>query len=184
MANQDSNIKVTWRLLLTVVAMFIFAVFVMPPIYDVFCEITGLNGKTGDQYQAISAEVDTSRKVKVQFLATNNESMPWKFEPMQSEIYVYPGEEVEVRYFAKNPTKSDMVAQAVPSVIPFKAAEYFHKTECFCFNNQPLDAGESTEMALRFIVDIDVAKSVNTITLSYTIFDITEASELQSVAQN
>ncbi len=183
MAAKDT-MRVTWRLLFTVVAMFIFAVFIMPPIYDVFCEITGLNGKTGDQYQAISAEVDKSRKVKVQFLATNNECMPWQFKPMQSEIYVHPGEEVEVKYFANNPTAENMVAQAVPSVIPFKAAEYFHKTECFCFNNQPLKAGESTEMALRFIVDIGVAKSVNTITLSYTLFDITAATTQQSIAQN
>ncbi len=179
----NSTQKITWRLLFTVVGMFIFAVFIMPPIYDVFCEITGLNGKTGEQYKAISAEVDKNRKIKVQFLATNNESMPWRFEPMQSEIYVHPGEEVEIKYFAKNPTDKNMIAQAVPSVIPFKAAEYFHKTECFCFNNQPLKSGESAEMALRFIVDLDVAKSVNTITLSYTLFDITAAAQ-QTIAQN
>ena len=73
-----------------------------------------------------------------------------------------------------------MVAQAVPSVVPFKAAEYFHKTECFCFNQQPLDGGENAELPLRFIVDQDVPKQVHTITLSYTLFDITDKLTLAS----
>lgn len=171
----DANYKVTVKLTILVVGMFVFAIFVLPPLYDVFCDITGLNGKTGQQYKAVSAGIDKSRTVKVQFLATNNETMPWHFKPMISEIRVHPGEEIEVKFYAKNPTKNDMVGQAVPSVIPFKAAEYFHKTECFCFNNQPLKAGESAELPLRFIVDRDVAKTVNTITLSYTMFDITAA---------
>lgn len=185
MASSDTR-KVTLKLTATVIAMFVFAVFIMPPIYDVFCDITGLNGKTGGQYEAVSAEINRDRTVKVQFLATNNESMPWRFEPMLNEIRVHPGEEVEVRFYARNPTNRDMVAQAVPSVIPFKAAEHFHKTECFCFNSQPLKAGESTEMALRFIVDPDVEKTVNTITLSYTLFDITatELANNQSAAQD
>ncbi|MCV6624491.1 MAG: cytochrome c oxidase assembly protein [Cellvibrionaceae bacterium] len=173
----NSTKTLVLKLLAGALLMFGFAVFVMPPIYDLFCEITGLNGKTGERYQALPAAIDTSRQIKVQFIATNNETMPWVFKPSQQQIYVHPGEEVEVRYFAHNPTGRDMVAQAIPSVVPFKAAEYFHKTECFCFNSQALKAGQSADMALRFIVDPDVAKTVNTITLSYTLFDITAVTE-------
>ena len=163
------------RLLGVVVAMFVFAIWVMPPLYDVFCDITGLNGKTGGQYQAVNVAVDASREVKVQFLATNNEGMPWSFAPEISSIKVHPGEEVEVRYLATNPTSRAMVAQAIPSLVPFKAAEYFHKTECFCFNQQALAGGESAELPLRFIVDQDIPKQVNTIMLSYTLFDVSAA---------
>ena len=67
-----------------------------------------------------------------------------------------------------------MVAQAVPSVSPSRAAEYFHKTECFCFNHQPLDGETSTEMPLQFIIDQDLPRDIRTITLSYTIFDVTD----------
>ncbi len=168
----------TVRLLAIVVAMFVFAIWVMPPLYDAFCEVTGLNGKTGGKYQPVAAEIDTSREVKVQFLATNNEGMPWSFKPAQATIMVHPGEEVEVRYLATNPTGRDMVAQAIPSVVPFKAAEYFHKTECFCFNQQALGSGESAELPLRFIVDQDIPKQVHTITLSYTLFDVSDRVEL------
>lgn len=182
--SEQANSKLVGKLLLTVVGMFAFAIWVMPPIYDVFCEITGLNGKTGDKYQSVSAEVDTSRTITVQFLAANNETMPWVFKPMLKSIKVHPGEEVEVKFFAENNTQRDMVGQAVPSLVPFLAAEYFHKTECFCFNNQPLKAGESAELPLRFIVDLDVAKAVNTITLSYTLFDITQATVESLVSIN
>lgn len=153
--------------------MFFFAIFVLPPIYDVFCEVTGLGGKTGGQYVAVDAGVDKGRTIRVQFVATNNGAMPWLFEPKVTEVSVHPGEAVPVQFWAKNPTGKDMVAQAIPSVSPANAARYFHKTECFCFNQQPLEAGEDAELPLVFIVDRDLPAAVNTITLSYTLFDVT-----------
>lgn len=175
--------KTLVKLLVGVVGMFVFAVFVMPPLYDVFCEVTGIGGKTGGPYQVVEAGVDRSRTVKVQFVATNNGAMPWEFGPVVHEVEVHPGEATEVAFFAKNRTDKDMVAQAIPSVSPFSAAGFFHKTECFCFNQQPLQAGESAELPLVFIVDRDLPKAVNTVTLSYTLFDITERVDSTAVAQ-
>ncbi|NHO67953.1 cytochrome c oxidase assembly protein [Aestuariicella hydrocarbonica] len=172
-STQNSTRIITLKLLAVVVAMFVFAIYVMPPLYNLFCDITGLNGKTGGRYQPTEIVVDTSRQVTVQFLATNNENMPWRFQPVLQSVKVHPGEEVEIRYYAQNPTSRDMVAQAVPSLVPFKATDYFHKTECFCFNQQPLAAGSSAELPLRFIVDQDIPDQLHTITLSYTLFDIT-----------
>jgi cytochrome c oxidase assembly protein subunit 11 len=172
------------KLGVTVVAMFVFAVFIMPPLYDLFCDITGLNGKTGSAYKVENVNelgVDTSRTIKVQFIASNNENMPWEFRPTVKTVEVHPGEPTVIHYFAHNTTTKKMVAQAVPSLVPYKAANYFHKTECFCFNQQPLEAGESAELGLSFIVDLDVPKQLNTITLSYTLFDITEK---QNSAEN
>ncbi len=171
---ERSTAKIALTLCIGAVAMFVFAIFIMPPMYDLFCDITGLNGKTSGRYQTISAEIDTSREINVQFLATNNASMPWEFGPTMQSIKVHPGAETLVNYQAKNTTSYDMVAQAVPSLVPFKAAEYFHKTECFCFNRQPLAAGKSAKLPLSFIVDIGIPKQIHTITLSYTLFDITE----------
>ena len=164
----------------TVVMMFVFAIFIMPPLYDLFCEVTGLNGKTSGPLVGATATrvdasgVDLSRTVKVQFVATNNDYMPWQFKPSIKTVRVHPGKPTVVTYFAHNPTNKPMVAQAIPSLVPSKAASYFHKTECFCFNQQPLAAGESAELGLSFIVDIDIPKQVNTITLSYTLFDVTD----------
>jgi cytochrome c oxidase assembly protein subunit 11 len=162
------------RLGTLVVGMFVFAVWVMPPIYDVFCEITGLNGKTGGRYEAVSTQVDTSRTITVQFVATNNEGMPWEFSPEVQTVKVHPGEQTRINYLAHNLTTNDMIGQAIPSLVPFKAANYFHKTECFCFEQQPLKAGESAELPMFFIVDLDLPEHIHTITLSYTLFDVTE----------
>ena len=170
----------------TGVVMFAFAIFIMPPLYDLFCDITGLNGKTGGPYvidgdansngladNADDLGIDTSRIIKIRFIATNNESMPWEFRPIVKTIAVHPGEPTVINYYAHNPTEQDMMGQAVPSLSPSKAINYFHKTECFCFNQQPLKAGESAELGLSFIVDRDIPRYVNNITLMYTLFDIT-----------
>ncbi|GAB2892025.1 cytochrome c oxidase assembly protein [Microbulbifer echini] len=169
----SKNTKITVKLLALAASMLVFAIFVMPPLYDAFCEITGLNGKTGGRYVAVPAAIDESRTITVQFVASNNDNMPWKFSPSVRSVDVHPGEAADTVFHAFNPTKKDMIGQAIPSLVPFKAAEFFHKTECFCFNQQVLKAGEEAKLALRFIVDPDIPENVNTITLSYTLFDVT-----------
>ena len=174
------------RIALVAVAMFGFG-YLLVPLYDVFCEITGLNGKTGQVDESTVAsryEVDTSRLITVQFVANNNLGMAWEFGPVVHTMQVHPGKVYETSYTAFNPTAHDMVGQAVPSVAPTKASRYFNKTECFCFNNQPLAAGERKEMPLRFIVDPNMPRSVKTLTLAYTVFDVTDKAKLDTVAMN
>tara|TARA_R110001583_G_scaffold16518_6_gene67612 strand:+ start:715 stop:1281 length:567 start_codon:yes stop_codon:yes gene_type:complete len=180
----DRNIAIlSIKLLGLVVVMFAFAMWVMPPLYNALCEVLGINGKTGRQYTVVDSQVDTSRTVKVQFVAQNNEAMPWEFSPNTSQVEVHPGESANVTYYAKNTQDRYMVSQAIPSLVPSRAAEYFHKTECFCFNQQPLAAGANADLALQFIVDRDLPKDIHVITLSYTIFDVTEmAAKQDSVA--
>lgn len=162
------------------VLMFAFAVWVLPPLYTLLCEVSGLR-KVDGAYEAVETEVDTSRTVTVQFVATHNDAVPWEFRPMDFKVTVHPGEKKVIKYFAKNLSADNMVAQAVPSIMPFNAVNYFHKIECFCFNRQPLAAGESAELGLQFVVDQDLPKQVKHITLSYTLFDITDL-EAPSVA--
>ena len=163
------------KLSIVVVAMFAFVFVVMVPLYDVLCDALGINGKTsGERYQVVDAAVDTSREIRIQFVASNNAGMQWEFRPTQSVMRIHPGGVNDTMFYAKNPLTKDMVAQAIPSVSPARAAEYFHKTECFCFNQQPLAGGEQAEMPLQFIVDQDLPADIKTITLSYTLFDVTE----------
>ncbi len=159
---------------LSVIAVFMFvAVFtIMPPLYNLLCEVTGLR-KVSESYQAEEIKVDEERWVNVQFVATHNDAMPWDFRPMEFKVKVHPGQKKVIKYFVKNNTDKDMVAQAVPSITPYSSVNYFHKIECFCFNRQPLAAGESAELGLEFVIDQDLPKQVKTITLAYTLFDIT-----------
>lgn len=157
------------------VMMFAFVFVVMVPLYDVLCEALGINGKTSAQaYTAVPAQVDESRTVTVQFIASNNEGMPWEFGPSTTMMKVNPGAVNGTVFLARNPMPEAMVGQAIPSVSPARAAQYFHKTECFCFNQQPLEGETAAELPLQFIVDQDLPSDIKTITLSYTIFDVTD----------
>lgn len=165
-----NNPKVIGKLLVLVVAMFGFG-FALVPLYDVFCDITGLNGKTGDKVSFETAPiVDESRLVKITFLASLNASMPWEFKPQQSFIEVHPGKPTTISYVAKNISNKSIVGNAVPSVTPGLAAAYFQKTECFCFTQQELKAGEEKIMPVTFIVDSELSEDINEIALSYTFF--------------
>lgn len=169
---KPNNSKVIKKLVLVVFAMFGFG-FALVPLYDVFCDITGLNGKTNDVAVVYADDgIDTSRTVKVQFITRMAKGIPWQFEPVVNEISVHPGEMKFVDFYAKNLSQHDIVGQAVPSVSPGLAAGYFQKIECFCFTQQPLKSGEEVKMGLQFYVDLEIPKEINTLTLSYTLYDI------------
>src|SRR6056300_1325777 len=165
------------RLATAAVLMFGFG-FALVPLYEVFCDITGLNGKNFTQGPAAITAVDRSRTVQVQFVTANPAEMPWEFRPTERTIRVFPGEDKVTAFYAKNPTPEWMVAQAVPSVSPAEAAQYLHKVNCFCFDRQPLDAGAEAEMPMVFFIDPKIPEHLDSITLSYTLFDITDQVEV------
>ncbi len=172
-AKAQQNSKVVKKLMLIVFGMFGFG-FALVPLYDVFCDITGLNGKTSTTAAVYNVEkIDTQRVVTVQFISRTAQGIPWKFEPMVREIKVHPGEMKLVKFYAKNESTRDIIGQAVPSVSPGLAAAYFQKIECFCFTQQPLKANEEVEMALQFYVDPELPEDISTLTLSYTLYDVT-----------
>lgn len=157
------------------VGMFGFA-FALVPLYELLCDAIGINGSTNQvayEYVQAGQAVDKSRSIKVEFITNNHGNMPWVFSPEKFSIRVHPGELSQALFVAQNPTDKSMVGQAVPNVTPAQAAQYFQKTECFCFERQKLAAGERVDMPLRFVVDPDLPQSVHTISLSYTLFDIT-----------
>ncbi len=183
--NKNANNKIVIRnLLFAVVAMFGFG-FALVPLYDVFCSITGLNGKTGEQYVADTAiQIDTTREIKVEFLANLNDGMPWEFEPLTRSIRVHPGESSRIEYIARNKTSRDIVGQAIPSVSPGQAASYFQKTECFCFSEQVLKAGEEKRMPVIFMIDPAIDEDIHEVTLSYTFFIKPGTDNRKAVTKN
>lgn len=166
------------RSLMIVVAMTGFG-FVMVPIYNVFCDVTGLNGKMDlSVASAVPEGVDDSREVVVEFDVNYNQDMVWKFKPQHTTLKIHPGELASTGYFATNPSKRTMVAQAIPSISPSKASKYFKKVECFCFSSQKLGPGETANLGLRFYLDKELPEDVRRVTLSYTLFDVTDQKHL------
>jgi len=168
----SSSISAT-KLFFFAVAMFGFG-YALVPLYDMLCDITGLNGKSDNvtQPQQANFEVDESRTITVEFITTLNQGMSWDFEPETAKIQVHPGKPYQASFFVKNKTNRSIIGQAIPSVAPYSAANHFIKTECFCFNNQLLEAGQSLEMPVVFVINPALPEHVKTVTLSYTYFDV------------
>ncbi|MDX1836129.1 cytochrome c oxidase assembly protein [Legionella taurinensis] len=167
--------RIVLLLSLIVLGMFGFG-FALVPIYNSLCQTLGINGKTNSKaaaYNSAQAFVDKNRVVTVQFVSTSNSSLPWAFYPKVTRINVHPGEIAKLAFYAENKSNFRMTVQAIPSVTPGIAAKYLKKTECFCFTQQTLNGHEAMDMPLLFHLDNDLPAEIKTITLSYTLFDVT-----------
>lgn len=155
-----------------VACAFLFG-FAMVPLYRVVCEhVFGIKLAEGAaSASSVAALVeDTSRTITVQFVATVNSKLPWSFTPEQTSVEVHPGKLTEVWFDAVNQGGEAIVGNAVPDVAPGAASLYFNKTECFCFTEQVLKAGESRRMPVRFFIDPQLPRTVRELTLSYTFY--------------
>lgn len=168
------HIKLVTLLSAVVIAMFGFG-FALVPIYNSLCKTLGINGKVNTDiiWDANEATVQDEREIQVEFVSTKHGGILWDFYPKVHRIRVHPGEIARLDFYAENKTAHRMTVQAIPSVTPGIAAKYLKKTECFCFTQQTLNGHEAMNMPLLFHVDVDLPKHVKTITLSYTLFDVT-----------
>lgn len=161
------------KLVVVCAVMFAFG-FALIPLYDAFCEVTGINNLVkadrGAASFARNTQVDLGRKVVVEFDANGRGA--WRFKPEVNALEVHPGELVTVVYDLVNTRDVETVGQAVPSYAPQQSAPYFRKLECFCFEQQALGAHEQKKFPVVFVIDPKLPKDVNTITLSYTFFEV------------
>jgi cytochrome c oxidase assembly protein subunit 11 len=166
------NRSLAVRLLLMAAGSFAFG-FALVPLYDVFCEVTGIGTREALARAGTAAGQvpEAGRKVVVEFTA----SVPaggWEFEPVASSMEVQPGRLYEAHYRARNLSGRDTTGQAVPSISPMRAAQYFVKTECFCFTPQRFARDEERMLAVRFVVDRELPKGIDRLTLSYAFYDV------------
>ena len=148
--------------------------FALVPLYNVFCDITGLNGKTGrvEAAEIDASLVDKSRTIEVRFITTTNAGLPWSFEALDKKMQVHPGQVYEAVFRVRSTSENVTLGQAVPSVSPGLAAQYFNKTECFCFTQQELAARETRDMPVQFVIGTGISEDIEEITLSYTFFSL------------
>jgi len=172
-----ANQRMLKKLLVVALGMFGFG-FALVPFYEKMCEIAGLRkvwqpgqAETG----ATNTQVDLTRTVTIEF-DSNIRMLPWTFKPLASSLEIHPGELTQMVYEVRNTLDEPVTGQAVPSYGPRHAAQYFKKLDCFCFTQQTLAAGEVRQMPVVFVIDPDLPKDVNTITLSYTFFRVEGAN--------
>jgi len=151
--------------------------FALVPLYDVFCEVTGIGRESLTEARAATGQApDVTRTVVVEFTST----VPaggWTLEPEAPSLEVHPGRLYEARFRARNLATQAVTGQAVPSISPMRAAQYFVKTECFCFTPQHFAANEERELAVRFVVDRELPTNIDRLTLSYAFYDVDQADK-------
>ena len=172
--SKQRNWRVVKIALLVCTASFLFGFRVMPPIYRIACEhIFGIKyeNKAASGAKVAAFKADENRLVEVQFVGNVNSALKWQFAPEKVSMKVHPGELNEAWFDAKNLSAAAIVGNAAPSIAPKPASLYFNKTECFCFTEQMLQAGESRRMPVRFVIDPNLPANIDTVTLSYTFYN-------------
>lgn len=157
------------------------------PFYKMICQTTGWGGTPvkahGGSSTSSSTEDPSERlkpmenhpRIRITFNGSVSDVLPWKFTPQQREVRVLPGETALAFYTATNTSDEDIIGVATYSVSPGQVAGYFSKIQCFCFEEQRLNAGETVDMPVFFYIDPDFVNDINTkdirtVTLNYTFF--------------
>ena len=168
---------------LVVVALIMFAFgYALVPLYKKICEVTGVYDLIKPD-EIVNTQIDESRMVVMEFDANTRSEIGWNLAPVDIRMNVHPGELVHATFKLTNPTDTTFDAQAIPSYGPQHAAQYVKKLECFCFTQQTINAGETREFSVVFVIDPSLPSDVGTVTLSYTMFEIegTKTSENQAL---
>ena len=165
-----ANKSLVLRLALVAVGMFGFG-FAMVPLYDIFCEITGIRIPIEASLEKdIKETAIPGREITMELLASTNNGAPWEFHPVNDTLKIYTGKLENTQFFARNLSDAPLIGVATPDVRPAEAARYLRKVECFCFNEQHFAAGEARKLDVRFYIEPDLPAHINTITLAYTLF--------------
>ena len=168
------NLAMLKKLLIVTVTMFAFG-FALIPFYKKICEVTGINNLLQPDTLTKDAQINTGRSVTVE-LDANVHKLPWKFRPLKSSVQIHPGELVQVMYEIRNDSNYETTGQAIPSYAPKLLSLHLKKLECFCFSKQVLKPHEVRQMPVQFVIESELPTDINTVTLSYTFFEINRAS--------
>ncbi len=167
----NTNVAMLKKLLIFTVVMFGFG-YALVPMYEKFCEVTGINNLLQPDAVVKDVKVDTTRLISLEFDANVRGGLPWQFKPLQNNAKIHPGESIEVMYEIRNDSDQEVSGQAIPSYSPRFLEKYLKKFECFCFTKQTLAPGEVRQMPVKFVIDPQLPTDINTVTISYTFFSL------------
>lgn len=166
----QNNLTVLRKMLVVACVMFGFG-FALVPFYKKICEVTGVNNVLKAD-EIANTQVNAARWLTVEFDTNVRDNLPWTFRPLEKSVRFHPGELMQVMFEIRNNSNRAITGQAIPSYGPQVAAGYFKKLECFCFRQQTLQPGEVRRMPVVFVIENGLPQDVNTVTLSYSFFEI------------
>jgi len=170
MVSTQANQQTLVKLLVVAVLMFGFG-YAMVPFYRAICDALGLNSVAKADVVA-STQIDTGRLLTIEFDTNLRNDLPWTFAAVEKSVRVHPGALTQVMFEVRNSSDRAVTGQAIPSFGPQLAGRYFKKLDCFCFTQQTLAPGEVRRMPVAFVIEPGMPEDVNTVTLSYTFFEV------------
>ena len=182
---KKNNLKITFSLIFLVSFMF-FLTFAAVPLYKLFCQVTGYGGTP--KIVNVKDQINVSeKKIKIEFNSDVNKKLNWSFKPEQRSMESKIGDSILAFYKAKNHGNKRVTGIATYNILPFEAAQYFNKVDCFCFENQTLEPGEEVLFPVNFYIDPKIlddpsVKHLNSIVLSYSFFQSDE--NLEKISEN
>jgi|SRR5688572_4621925 cytochrome c oxidase assembly protein subunit 11 len=170
MVSAQANQQTLVKLLVVAVMMFGFG-YAMVPFYRAICDALGLNSVVKPDVVA-NTQVDAGRLLTIEFDTNLRNNLPWTFSAVEKSVRVHPGALTQVTFEVRNSSDRAVTGQAIPSFGPQLAGRYFKKLDCFCFTQQTLAPGEVRRMPVAFVIEPGLPEDVNTVTLSYTFFEV------------
>eukprot|EP00656_Telonema_subtile_P000585 TRINITY_DN10266_c0_g1_i1.p1 TRINITY_DN10266_c0_g1~~TRINITY_DN10266_c0_g1_i1.p1 ORF type:complete len:278 (+),score=62.42 TRINITY_DN10266_c0_g1_i1:135-968(+) len=185
---REKNLNIAYWMATVGVAT-LAASYLAVPLYRLFCQSTGYDLAKQEEAVARLKEMTVDeraakREILVRFDAGSNDKLQWKFKPLQRAVTVIPGKSSLAFYNAENKADEAIIGMATYSVTPTAAGRHFKKIQCFCFEEQRLQAGEEVDMPVLFFMDPELLDDenmhgINDVTLSYTFF---EAADSEGIA--
>jgi cytochrome c oxidase assembly protein subunit 11 len=172
-----SRRPLVFKLVTGTVFMFAFS-FALVPLYDVMCDALGI-GKIRPSSELSATSALKPHALTVEFVTTNNGQLDWSFYPLVKSLEVQTSQTYSVNFLAKNNTDKTMTVQAIPSITPIQGTDFLHKTQCFCFERQTLEPGESIKMPVVFLIDSSLPTRYKTLTLAYSLFELEESASVK-----
>ena len=143
------------------------------PLYQLFCQLTGYGGTPKIVVEHFGSM--EMQSIIINFEASTMPNLSWDFHPLQAQIEARIGEPILAFYRVTNNSTEDIIGVATYNILPAESSIYFNKIQCFCFDEQKLEANETIDMPVLFYIDPEILEDpqcngINKITLAYTFF--------------
>ena len=165
-----------WKLAAVVgglpLAMGLTAFFAMPPLYSLWCTLTGTGMNPNNAAVANAPAAPTGRFVEVFFESRIYDGLPVRFWCEQPSVQVEVGREAFNTYWLENTSDRPIHIRPIHQVSPIAATPHFGMRLCFCFNDQTVQPGEKLEFPVAFTFAPALDPRTATVSVCYSLFSI------------
>ena len=113
---------------------------------------------------------DTPGPISIKLITSVHKDLPFEFKTKKKRLKIFPGEITTINYFVKNLGEKKMTGIASFQVYPKELRDFMTKMNCFCYEEQMLNAGEEEKYALVLLIDPKVTKNIKEAIIQFVFF--------------